>query len=98
MYMDQGFFSDIDITLREAGFEFIDFAHLARYRYVDVPQPSMFGERLIWADAVYFRRLDPARDPASSFQAQALIADLIYRKPGLAQAILSAGGMRADLA
>lgn len=88
MYQEQGYFADIDRLLRAAGFDFVDFSHLARYRYVAVPRPSRTGERLIWADAVYFRRLDPARDAASSFHAQAAIADLVYRKPGLAQAVL----------
>lgn len=91
MYLDQGFFADIDLVLRSAGFDFIDFSHLARYRYIDVPRPSASGERLIWADAVYFRQLDRVRDPASCFQAQSMIADLIYRKPGLAQKILRSG-------
>lgn len=87
MYIDQSYFSDIDNILRSAGFEFIDLTYLARYRYVAVPRPSTTGERLIWADAIYFRKLDPGRDPKSSFMAQALIAETVYRKPGLAQQI-----------
>ena len=89
MYDGQGYFADIDILLRAAGFEFIDFTYAARYRYVSVEEPSQTGERMIWADAVYFRRLDPARDGRSNFVAQAAVADLVYRKPGLAQFILA---------
>ena len=88
MYHDQGYFADIDILLRAAGFEFIDLTYGARYRYVAVAEPSQSGERMIWADAVYFRKLDAARDAASDFHAQAAIADLVYGKSGLAQAIL----------
>jgi FkbM family methyltransferase len=88
MYLDQGYFADVDRILRAAGFEFIDFSYLARYRYVAVPMPSTAGERLIWADAVYFRKLDLAHDDRSSFRAQAAIAELVYRKPGLAQSVL----------
>ena len=62
MYEGQGFFSDIDALLRAAGFEFIDFQTISRYRYVVVPNPSKWGERLIWADAIYFRTLDPAQE------------------------------------
>ena len=93
MYEGQGFFSDIDALLRAKGFEFVDFSTLARYRYVSVPLPSNRGERLIWADAVYFRALDPRRDPPSSFVAQAAAASLIYHKHGLAQHILERGGL-----
>lgn len=88
MYRDQGYFSDIDALLRAAGFEFIDFSHLARYRYIDVPRPSQSGERLIWADAVYFRTLGAASDDQNDHLAQPIIAETIYRKPGLAQHIL----------
>jgi FkbM family methyltransferase len=93
MYEGQGFFSDIDALLRAKGFEFVDFSTLARYRYVSVPLPSNRGERLIWADAVYFRALDPRRDPPSSFVAQAAAASLICHKHGLAQHILERGGL-----
>ena len=89
MYHDQGYFADIDILLRAAGFEFIDLTYAARYRYVAVAEPSQGGERMIWADAVYFRKLDAARDAASDFHAQSAIAELVYGKPGLAQAIIA---------
>jgi FkbM family methyltransferase len=93
MYNDQAFFSDIDSYLRDAGFEFVDFSTLRRYRYIAVPHPSTMGERLIWADAVYIRTLDPRREPASSFVAQAAAASLIYEKHGLAQDLLCRGGL-----
>jgi FkbM family methyltransferase len=93
MYEGQGYFADIDALLRGKGFEFIDFTTLARYRYVSVPRPSSRGERLVWADAVYFRALDPQRDQPGSFVAQAAAASLIYHKHGLAQHILERGGL-----
>jgi FkbM family methyltransferase len=92
MYEGQGFFSDIDALLRAAGFEFIDFSDLRRYRCISVPRPSIRGERLIWADAVYFRVLDPRRDSPSAFAAQAVAASLVYQKDGLGQHILQRGG------
>ena len=93
MYEGQGYFSDIDVLLRGKGFDFLDFSTLARYRYVSVPHASNRGERLIWADAVYFRALDPLQDPPSSFVAEAAAASLIYHKHGLAQHILERGGL-----
>jgi FkbM family methyltransferase len=93
MYLGQAYFSEVDQILREAGFEFIDFSYLARYRYVAVRKPSTAGERLIWADATYFRKLDVTRDDLGSFRAQAAIAELVYRKPGLAQSILGGAAM-----
>jgi len=93
MYERQGFFSDIDTLLRDAGFEFIDFQQMSRYRYINVPFPSKRGERLIWGDAFYARTLDLARDPPSSYFAQAAAASLIYNKPGLAQHILERGSL-----
>ena len=59
MYKGQGYFADIDHILRSAGFDFIDFTYLARYRYVSVPKPSSYGERLIWGR----RRLFPKTGP-----------------------------------
>jgi FkbM family methyltransferase len=89
MYKKQGYFSDIDGLLRSQGFEFIDFAHVARYRYIDVPYPSRAGERTIWGDAVFFRPLKGAKDPVATRAAQALVAEAVYRKSGLAQTIMS---------
>ncbi|MBN8871795.1 MAG: FkbM family methyltransferase [Rhodospirillales bacterium] len=89
MYHGTAFFRDIDAMLSEAGFAFIDFSHLNRYEYVTVPAPTGQRERLIWGDAVFFRR-EPATD--DDRMAQALIASLIYRKNGLAQAVLRKPG------
>ena len=90
MYKRQGYFSDIDQLLRSLGFEFIDFSHLARYRYVKVAHPSHAGERAIWGDAVFFRPLCPGRNSLATCVAQALIADAVYGKPGLAQTVMDA--------
>jgi FkbM family methyltransferase len=87
MYKKQGYFSDIDALLRSQGFEFIDFSYLARYRYVDVPRPSSVSERTLWGDAVFFRPLESGKNPLATRVAQALIAEVVYQKPGLAQTI-----------
>jgi hypothetical protein len=47
MYQGAPFFSDIEQTLREADFSFIDFHHLTRYAYTRVAEPTGKPERLI---------------------------------------------------
>lgn len=85
MYHETAFFRDIDHILSEAGFEFIDFSHLNRYEYTSVPFKTAKRERLIWGDAVFFRKDVNSADDRI---AQALIASLIYKKHGLAQTLL----------
>jgi FkbM family methyltransferase len=85
MYHGGAFFSDIEATLRAAGFSFIDFQHLNRYEYVSVGQRTGERERLIWGDAVFFRDLSATVASRDGLTAQAAIASLVYRKHGLAQ-------------
>jgi hypothetical protein len=91
MYLQQGYFADIDILLREAGFEFVDLFEIKRYRYSD--PASAVPERMIWADAVYFRQLDPAEDAQADFLAQAIVADAVYQKSFFAKALLKLGSV-----
>lgn len=84
-YKGASYFRDIDAFLSEKGFEFIDFTHLNRYHYVGVPLQTEMPERLIWADAVFFKKNPRTHDDRL---AQAIIASMVYRKHGLAQSIL----------
>jgi FkbM family methyltransferase len=89
IYAGQALFSEVEQLLRECGFEFIDFVHLCRYDCGETPTEGA-GDRLGWADAVFFRapeRLACRRD----FQAQALIASLLYNKSSLARALTETG-------
>ena len=93
MYHETAFFRDIDHILSEAGFEFIDFSHLNRYEYTSVPFKTAKRERLIWGDAVFFRKdVNNADDRI----AQALIASMIYKKHGLAQTLLRLGSVAVN--
>lgn len=89
-YIESNYFRDIDTLLSDAGFEFVDFSHLNRYHYVKVPFQTEARERLIWADAVFFKK-DPVTEDDQI--AQAAIASMIYKKHGLAQTVL---GMAID--
>lgn len=71
--------------LDELGFYLVDFATMKHYHYVDHGTVADHADRLIWADAVYFRQTD---DP-KTLAAQALIAASIYRKLSLARQLLA---------
>jgi FkbM family methyltransferase len=85
LYKGASVFSEIERLLFRGGFYFVDFSHLCRYAYVAVPDATDVGERLGWADAVFFRE-KPAT--ANDALAQAAIAELVYRKHGLAKHIM----------
>jgi FkbM family methyltransferase len=84
IYAGQPLFSEVELHLRERGFELIDIVHPARSAY-RVKSGSRSTDRLIWAEAVFFRGLGHKEASASRFLAQALIAWFVYRKPGLAE-------------
>ena len=96
MYFESALFSDIESTLRAAGFSFIDFHHLARYEYIRVPQRTGERERLIWGDAVFFRDLPAQPESKAHLAAQATIASLVYRKHGLAQTLSNLAAQAGD--
>lgn len=90
IYSGQPLFGDVDRLLRAAGFQFVDFPVLKRYRYEQSPEALWGDDHLIWADAVYFRETS---DP-TTLAAQALIAAVIYRKLSLADHLLRKGDQR----
>lgn len=86
IYKDQCFFSDVEIFLRARGFAFIDIVHAHRAGYV-VPSGTVRGDRLLWADAVFFK--EPEGLAPSERAIQAVIAQLIYGKHALAEKLIS---------
>jgi FkbM family methyltransferase len=88
IYEAQPLFSEVELLLRHAGFEFIDFHELCRYAYVSVPKPSQLPERLCWGDAIFFRNLRETGGTWSDALGQVAIATHVYGKNGLAQQIL----------
>ena len=87
IYEGQCLFSEVEAFLRTRGFDFIDFVHAHRGGYV-VPSGIVIGDRLLWADAVFFRHTE-ALD-ATSRSVQAMIAWHVYGKQGLAERLLTA--------
>ncbi|WP_210248439.1 FkbM family methyltransferase [Methylobacterium sp. WL103] len=86
IYEGQCLFSEIETFLRARGFDFIDFMHAHRGGYV-VPSGTVIGDRLLWADAVFFRH--PEALDAASRSIQAMIAWHVYGKLGLAERLLT---------
>jgi Methyltransferase FkbM domain len=87
IYAGQPLFSEVELHLRERGFELIDIIHQARSAYA-VGSGYSGTDRVIWAEAVFFSRLgDNPRHPLG-YLAQALLAWLVYRKYGLAKYLL----------
>jgi FkbM family methyltransferase len=82
IYVGQASFHDIDAFLRARDFELIDLVNLNRIAYA-TPSGAKSGDRLIWGEAVFFRR--PA---ASDCLVQALAAWMIYGKVAFAQHLL----------
>lgn len=83
IYLRQPLYSEVHNHLTARGFAFIDFATLCRYHYL-VPSGRTDLDRLLWADAVFFR---DSNEP-DTLAAQALVAATVYRKPTLAQYLL----------
>jgi FkbM family methyltransferase len=83
IYLGQPLFGDIHAFLVERGFVLIDLLIPGRYHHL-VPPGRQNPDRLLWADAVYFR----AVGPKSIGAAQALLAAAMYRKTTLAEALL----------
>jgi FkbM family methyltransferase len=98
IYSGQPLFSDVELFLRQSGFEFIDFHKFGRYHCTATPQVTGNPERLLWADAVFVRTLPPEPDPEDAL-AQAVVLQTLYGKHGLAQRVLmDAGWSVADVA
>ena len=86
IYQGQCLFSEVESFLRARGFDFIDLAHPHKGGYV-VPSGTIIGDRLLWADAVFFRRSETL--DAATRSIQAMIAWHVYGKLGLAERILT---------
>jgi FkbM family methyltransferase len=79
IYKGQALFHDVQKFLTDHGFYLVDLIISHRYAYqnsLHVPG----GDRLLWADAVYFRKTNDSR----TLQAQAVIAALVYDKSSMA--------------
>ena len=89
LYVNQKLFADIDILLRERGFELTDLVKLGWNNYKTLPS-ALLRSRLLWADAIYMK--DPGhlakRDPRLLLRA-AFIAHANYRKYDLAAHLIS---------
>jgi FkbM family methyltransferase len=83
IYLGQPLFSDVERHLRARDFTLIDLVISGRYHYL-TPSRRVAEDRLLWADAVFFRETD---DPATQ-RVQALVAASVYRKPTLAEHLL----------
>ncbi len=92
MYIGSALFADIDRFLREQGFEFLDFVHLSRYAYADLDPGE---DRLIWGDAVFFRKLAAGPSEVEAAFAQAALATLIFGKYGFASHVARTAGTAA---
>ena len=86
IYEGQCHFSDVEAFLREKGFDLIDLIHAHRGGYV-VPSGTIVGDRLLWADAVFFKSLEHVTPDERAVQAT--IAQHVYKKVGLAERLLS---------
>jgi FkbM family methyltransferase len=79
IYEGQPLYPEVQVFLNQHGFELIDLLVSGRYHYVQ-PETAPAPDRLIWADAVFFRGTD---DP-DTLHAQSVIAAAVYGKPTLA--------------
>ena len=84
LYLGQPLFPEVQSHLDARGFTLIDLLVAHRYSY-RVPSGRAAPDRLIWADAVFFRE---AEDDPAALLAQALAALLVYLKPTLAEHLL----------
>jgi hypothetical protein len=77
IYAGQPLYADVERELTGHGFHLVDL--LVPHRYHHVGTASSTADRLLWADAVFFRGSGPA---------QALIAAAVYGKHSLAEHLL----------
>ena len=86
IYLGQPLFGEIQEILAGHGFDLVDLLHPARYHY-PATSNAPAADRLLWAEAVFFRRTADA----TTLAAQALVAEVIYRKPSLARHLMGLG-------
>jgi FkbM family methyltransferase len=87
IYKDQPLYPQIQAFLNSRGFEVIDILVSHRYSY-EVPSNTRSADRLIWADAVFFRESRDARTRIS----QALTSWAVYGKTSLAEHLVTKSG------
>ena len=85
LYLGQPLFPEVQSHLNARGFALIDLLVAHRYSH-RVPSGRVAPDRLIWADAVFFR--EAVEDDPATLLVQALVALLVYRKPTLAEHLL----------
>lgn len=83
IYEGQPLYPAIQTELAKYGFFLVDFVDPGRYHYL-TESGTTGDERLLWADAVFFRETDEPETLA----AQALIAAAVYKRPSLAEHLL----------
>jgi len=83
IYRDQPLYPEIHAELATHGYYLVDLLTTGRYDYLTA-SAGRSSDRLLWADAVFFRDSDEVEHLA----AQALIAAAVYRKPTLAEHLL----------
>ena len=95
IYAEEPLFPAVHQHLMSRGFALIDILIPGRYHYL-TPSGRMTQDRLIWADAVFFRETDDSE----TLRVQALVAASVYRKPTLAEHLLvraeQAGGSKSE--
>ena len=83
MYIGEPLFPAIQQYLMSKDFELIDLLVSVRYNYL-TPSGRSTPDRLLWADAVFFRETADQE----TLRLQALIAAAVYKKPTLAEHLL----------
>jgi len=84
IYKGQPLFADIDVFLRQQGFEFLDFVKFGWNNYRALPS-SVLRSRLLWADSIYIKTPGLMADPHPMVLLRAaFIAHVLYRKYDLA--------------
>ncbi len=86
LYLGQPLFPQVHSCLTAQGFEFIDLVKAVR-NSPPTPSGCHQPDRLVFADAVFFRKLERGGD-ASLLLVQAFIALAVYHKPALAEWLL----------
>lgn len=93
IYLNQPLFPSVQEFLASHNFGLIDLLVPGRYHYV-VPSGQSAQDRLLWADAVFFRETADPETPA----VQAVIAASVYKKPTLAEHLLEDSRLHATAA
>ncbi|MBV8586836.1 MAG: FkbM family methyltransferase, partial [Verrucomicrobia bacterium] len=86
MYAGVALFSEIELHLRQRGFELVDLVHEARSPYC-AGSGTATADQLIWGDAVFFKSKQNVKS-ATNYLSQALLAWLVYGKRSLAAYLL----------